>query len=284
MERAIIYGTFQFVGFHLCTALLGKGWEVTGISFPENDIESYADEKRLEIGRNANFAETCLEGAAGETSNLEKTAVIVSLFDLFMEFKDDSITKKDDLKSLIKSLESNDNGKNLFVFLLPVQLLTDSFKADILFTLRAFISEFNIEEQRCQYFYLPSLYGPWQPATFYVQQAILEDMGSKTEKKPDREWTADLIYIEDAVSKLTETIESEISGRYLLESSEENYWENCILQLKSINRPVPENRPLNNFNDNDLLRLHINKITSFSEGYSIQKKHNQRLRDSQIWK
>ncbi|NHM32931.1 hypothetical protein [Neobacillus terrae] len=284
MERAIIYGTFQFVGFHLCTALLAKGWEVTGISFPENEIESYADEKRLEIGRNANFTEAGLEAAAGETSNHEKKAVIVSLFDLFMEFKDDSITEQDNLKSFIKSLESNDNGKNLFVFLLPVQMLSDSFQADILFTLRAFLSELPIPEQRCQHIYLPSLYGPWQPATFYVQQAILGDMGNKAEIKSDREWTADLIFITDAVAKLTETIESERSGRYLLESSIENYWENCILQLKSINKPVPEHRPLNTFNENHLLGLRIKKITSFVEGYAMQQKHNERLRDSEIWK
>ncbi|MEM5594163.1 hypothetical protein AAHH67_24715 [Niallia circulans] len=60
MKKAVIFGVYQFVGFHICSTLLEEGEEIIGISYPEISIEDLED-KRMEIGRNANFSEKSLD-------------------------------------------------------------------------------------------------------------------------------------------------------------------------------------------------------------------------------
>lgn len=68
MDRAVILGTFEFIGFSLCKNLLDQGCEIDGIHFDKEQDDALIHEKRLTIGRNANFNEkTILHGL-----NLEK--------------------------------------------------------------------------------------------------------------------------------------------------------------------------------------------------------------------
>jgi hypothetical protein len=56
MDRAVIIGTYESLGFYFCTSLLEEGYEVTGIHY-RNTNEELLEGKRMEIGRNANFQE-----------------------------------------------------------------------------------------------------------------------------------------------------------------------------------------------------------------------------------
>lgn len=56
MKKAIVFGAYQFLGFHICGALLEEGEEIIGVSFPNIHVDDIED-KRMEIGRNANFSE-----------------------------------------------------------------------------------------------------------------------------------------------------------------------------------------------------------------------------------
>ena len=57
MDKAIIVGVYEFIGFHLCEALLQEGIEVYGVNLPIDTSDHVVDEKRLLIGRNSNFQE-----------------------------------------------------------------------------------------------------------------------------------------------------------------------------------------------------------------------------------
>src|SRR3954447_19141238 len=60
MDKAIIFGIYDFVSFHMGRTLLNKGLEVIGVHIEENSETSSFEEKRMEIGRNANFREISL--------------------------------------------------------------------------------------------------------------------------------------------------------------------------------------------------------------------------------
>ncbi|WP_428911372.1 hypothetical protein [Niallia sp. Krafla_26] len=57
MDKAVIVGTYEFIGYHLCEVLLQEGIEVYGVHIPINTSEAMVDDKRLFIGRNSNFIE-----------------------------------------------------------------------------------------------------------------------------------------------------------------------------------------------------------------------------------
>ena len=57
MDKVIIVGTYEFIGFQLCLSLLEQGREVIGIHLNTNSKDPFLEEKRFEIGRNSNFTE-----------------------------------------------------------------------------------------------------------------------------------------------------------------------------------------------------------------------------------
>ena len=57
MDKVIIVGTYEFIGFQLCLTLLEQGREVIGIHLNTTSQDPFLEEKRFEIGRNSNFTE-----------------------------------------------------------------------------------------------------------------------------------------------------------------------------------------------------------------------------------
>ena len=55
MDKAIIVGVYEFIGFHLCEALLQEGIEVYGVDLPIDTSDHVVNEKRILIGINSNF-------------------------------------------------------------------------------------------------------------------------------------------------------------------------------------------------------------------------------------
>ena len=94
MKKAVIFGAYHFLGFLICSALLEEGEEIIGITYPDLVVEDL-DEKRMEIGRNANFSEKSL---AEFTSILQDTNIEVLYFDFYT----------------LKQLSKYDKVKNLF--------------------------------------------------------------------------------------------------------------------------------------------------------------------------
>lgn len=81
MDRAVIIGIYESLGFHFCTSLLEEGYEVTGIHYRNMD-EELVEQKRMEIGRNANFQEVLQKEWLPFAEIQEQTLIIID-FDFF---------------------------------------------------------------------------------------------------------------------------------------------------------------------------------------------------------
>ena len=87
MEKAVMVGVFDFVSFHVCKALLDKGIEVRGVQIESEENQDFLlEEKRLEIGRNANFSVTRMDDL---TIPNQKETIVLSVYDLYMLYKEE---------------------------------------------------------------------------------------------------------------------------------------------------------------------------------------------------
>src|SRR3954471_2138204 len=107
MDKAMIFGIYDFVSFQMGRALLNMGLEVIGIHIDENNQTPYLEEKRMEVGRNANFREILLsELDTCREIDTTKTTFVLSLYDLYM-LSTESVLEKQTFTKLQQFIESN---------------------------------------------------------------------------------------------------------------------------------------------------------------------------------
>lgn len=270
MDKAIIYGAFEFMGFYFCKGFLEKGYEVTGIHL-DDSVENYIEEKKFEIGRNANFTEKSVEGVdCGDTSN---SLIILTLYDLFMGSKEKLLKSQ----TLNKQLFQNKNNNNQVVCLLPIQLLNRSLESDGVNDLRVFLKNIEGRGEMMQVYYLPSIFGPWQPSTFVFQKSMLNILKENEKQSQSREWKMDAVFVEDAIKTIIEKIELGGTGQFILESGATNQWEECAnflnIDLKFRQIEVQEEVTLGD----QIVRLPIRNGTAISDSLTMQKEHLKHL-------
>ena len=266
MDKAIIFGIYDFVGFHMGRTLLNKGLEVIGVHDEESSETSFYEEKRMEVGRNANFREISLtELEAFREDSPTKTTFILSLYDLYMLNKE-TVFQEQMMSRLQQYIESNHNLTDI-LFLLPIQIL----KSEEAQPLRTVINQATGWGKNNHFYYLPAIYGPWQPATFTFQQALakIDDIEIKTNK---REWLGDILFVDDAVEAIlgsNETSDTKDNRHILIESGKENYWVQCALQLQ-IDKAITEGIYSEQLEIDEMIhRVSVKRVTPFSE--SIEK-------------
>ena len=86
-----------------------------------------------------------------------------------------------------------------FVLTIPMQLINEKMIIDL--------PLFQKSDNVCtpSIFYLPTVYGPWQPMKYVFQQAINNPNGPIS--LDDREWTEDALYIDDVIEYYLKDIE-----------------------------------------------------------------------------
>ncbi|QED47224.1 Rossmann-fold NAD(P)-binding domain-containing protein [Cytobacillus dafuensis] len=274
MDSAVIIGSFEFLGFHFCHALLERGYEVKGVHL-DNDVDNaILIEKRLEIGRNANFKEESFSDWLISDSISEQTLVLIDFYDYFINHHTDFFEKLHLLDAyLINNKKNIKETNSRVVSLLPIQWHHQkNDKIDHILQ-KASISH-------C--IYLPSIYGPWQSSAFLFQQYLLKSMSPETRISiNDREWFHDLLYIEDIVDPILMLAEKK-SASSILKSEDPNHWRKCADYLSI---PVEEDK-LNHL-QGTLNTTHINIIIVkshllFSEGIENQKRHLKLLQEGRI--
>ncbi|XJZ28173.1 hypothetical protein ACF5W4_05075 [Bacillota bacterium Lsc_1132] len=277
MDKAVIFGAFEFIGFYFCKKMLEMGYEVEGIHF-DKEQDGYTEEKRLEVGRNANFQEqTIMEWLKSELQSSEKQTFILNLFDLFMGYKD-SILENHQLAEQLADFFSKRNHLNdKIVSVLPIQLLADRSKHVSIERLQHFLEKITVSSEKWQYFYLPTVYGPWQPSTYCFQKSI-EDKIDERKETEDREWTKDALYVDDLLETMLGIIEEGKPGHYLLESGETERWKECAALLHLDEEQQEENQWPDIRLDKHVLRVALPKLTSVSESLAKQKQHLSRMR------
>lgn len=273
MDKAIIFGIYNFIGFHTCKALLNKGVEVMGVQFDESDKSPFLEEKRLEVGRNANFSERSLsEWENRREEENAQTTLILSIYDLYM-LKIETILQKEKItRAIIQFIKEIKNNTNV-AFILPIQMLrTEQDK-----TIGALLEQAKGYGKNTQLFYLPAIYGPWQPPTFLFQQAILAAFEKSEILKDEREWTGDVLYVNDAIETIIKTIETDNPGGFILESGKKNYWAECAAYLKIDEKIALVNRNESLQIGNQIDIISVKKITPIADSISKQMEHVQRL-------
>ena len=267
MDKAIIFSVYDFVSFHMGRTLLNKGIEVIGVHIEENNETSFYEEKRMEVGRNANFREISLtELEAFREDGKTKTTFILSLYDLYMVNKE-TVLQKQTMTRLQQSIENNKNLTDI-IFLLPIQIL----KSEEAQTLRTVIDQVSVWGKNNYFYYLPAIYGPWQPSTFTFQQALIAKMDDSDIRADKREWMGDILFVDDAVEAIlgsNETSDANANTHFLIESGKENYWVQCASQLQ-LDIVITEGIYSEQLEiEEKINRVRVKSVTPFSE--SIKK-------------
>ncbi|PAE20649.1 hypothetical protein CHH80_10215 [Bacillus sp. 7504-2] len=255
MDKAIMIGTFEFLGFHFTKKMLEEGMEVVGVHFNKENNESFLiEEKRLQIGRNANFVEEKFNSFKGE--GFETAPLIIDYYDFFMQTDEDQIVAFTENQLLLQN-------RDKIILLLPLSIFNEEYR-DARNNLKKLVSSAKKQNQVVQEFFLPTVYGPWQSEVFLFQQAFV--------KKRDewnitaREWTADALYVEDVVANILKLMEKD-EKRYILRNAVSEAWEKCAKSLEIKETPV---RTIEKGVDG--CEVIIKEAISFEMGLKKQKK------------
>lgn len=273
MESATILGIYDFIGYSLCRYLLDQGVEINGIHTEANNGDYFTEEKRLEIGRNANFLEISLQ--EWETGQAEGI-LFVTLFE--------SLQRNQHSEGLLEVLVSEIENRNLkklrTVFIMPAYFAQEKVE------LRE--QEAKVESLICSgepdflVFYLPTIYGPWQPEECFFQQAMSHSSDGNN-KIPDigpREWTHDSLYIDDAVKIIKEMADSGHKGQYILSSGEQDRWFQCAEELLGSGAFVLRNKLEAPAMKKSIKVRTVRRNEHISKGLSRQKQQFDRIQDS----
>ncbi|HEY2420243.1 MAG TPA: hypothetical protein VGI04_02430 [Neobacillus sp.] len=276
MDKAIILNVFDFVSFHVCKTLLERGIEVKGIQVDDCEKGSFADEKKLEVGRNANFEEQSLVTWANKDKReLANTTIIISLYDIFMLFKEPLLQNETIVSHILKVMERSDDVVSI---ILPCQMLESPENSSAIMEFHIFLDQALGLRKNLQLLFLPTVYGPWQPETFLFQQSLLTKINRNQESKGIREETMDAIYIDDAIDLMIDIIETGKPGRYLLESGREKQWDRCAAYLNLGEKIVKVDQGEHDYSN--INRISVKNVTSIEESLAKQTEHTLRLYSS----
>jgi hypothetical protein len=275
MERATILGIYDFIGYNLCRHMLDLGVEIDGIHQTGNIDDYFTEEKRLEIGRNANFSEISLEDWEAERA---EGFLFVTLFESLQTRNGTN----DLLEALFNKLEDRHLKKLPTVVVLPAYFAEKNMNFSESET--KINRYFNNRKSTLLTIYLPTIYGPWQPEECFFQQAISHYLNNVREI-PDIskwEWTHDCLYIDDAVKTIKEMAESGQQGQYILASGEQDRWLQCAKELIGQNAAILRNEVAAPVIKEAVQVRAVSQNEQISKGLSRQKEHFTRIQDSRV--
>lgn len=219
MKKAVVFGAYQFLGFHLCGALLEEGEEIIGVSFPNIHVDDIED-KKMEIGRNANFSEIRWDQL---DSILQDSHIDLLFFDLY------TMESLHSVYGMIKShifdrIDKEFTNNKRLVFLINIMSLEK--ESELFSSIKEDLDDYPI-----QMVHMPTLYGPWQPSNFLFQQ-LIEGKEQESIHISSQEYPKDAIFIDDAVMEVVKQTNNGQNNNILLKSNVTNHWQRCIEHLK----------------------------------------------------
>ena len=265
MNRAIIIGTYEFLGFHFCLYLLEQGIEVIGIHLHTIDQDPFLEEKRMEIGRNDNFAEKNIDYLLSLDWFLENTFIFIDHYSYYFKQADK------DLMSVVNKAFIN-HYPDQIVFLLPIQLYIEAVDENFNTGIEVFPDIHH--DAVYSAFYLPTLYGPWQPVEYAFQHSLIyPDIPVIVN---EREWMEDALYIDDVVEKIMHSLMDRGNKSYILRSKIKDQWQR-IASMFLHQSSIATSKPLT-IVSKDVIVLDVGD-TDLIDGFEEQKKHLMRFRE-----
>ncbi|MBP3038838.1 hypothetical protein J9303_04875 [Bacillaceae bacterium Marseille-Q3522] len=263
MDKGVIIGTFEFLGFELCKQLLEQGIEVIGVHIERND-EPVFGAKRLQIGRNANFTELRFQDWLLSS---EDSTVYIDFYDFYYLNNKRQLFFEPDFIRKVASMD-----ENKVIILMPVQFFytTDIQKCEDFSQIVKLTSIGKV-------IYLPTVYGAWQPANFAFQKAIQQEKQQPAcPLEKIKEWRKDAIHIEETAAAIL-TLSRKATGHFpvLLKSEVQNHWQKCadFLQIP-IEQPAKE-ETVEEINMNSYL---VKDRRSIFDHLNKQKEHYERIK------
>jgi hypothetical protein len=260
MDKVIIVGIYEFIGFQLCLSLLEQGIEVTGIHLKTARDDLFLEEKRLEIGRNSNFTEKDGAYLLSIETWPDPTILFIDYYSYYFKREESKLSSILTTISLIKH-------PFRFGLLLPIQFYEENTQKE-LFPLLS-------DKERLSFvFYLPTIFGPWQPTNYAFQQAL----NDPTEPMivDEREWTEDALYSEDTIAVIMSHLDDKEGEIFLLKSKIKGSWEKLVSMLVE-NPPTKPYREKKIVSE-DVIVLEVGGI-ELKEGMEKQRMHLTRLKE-----
>jgi nucleoside-diphosphate-sugar epimerase len=256
MDKAIIIGVYEYIGFQLCSTLLDQGVEVIGVHLNNTVEEELLEERRLEIGRNANFVE--LQDLSSITSIFHQVVILIDYYSYYRKRCEHYIET-----FILNELLSQINEKHANIsILLPVQHLNKQTIFHVI----------ELEKDRnLQRIYLPAIYGPRQPENYAFQQALLyPELPIEID---NREWVSDALFIEDAVNMIIKVAEERTQEWNLLlfKSIVEDHWQKAAEYL-NIEKPEGQVNAIELEMDNEIVEVEVN-ATDIEHAIQLQKRY-----------
>ncbi|WP_394235435.1 hypothetical protein [Niallia oryzisoli] len=258
MDKAVILGTYEFIGFHLCLSLLEKGVEVTGVHLSSSSDDDYLEEKRFSVGRNSNFIEKDEAAFELERTVSDNTVLFIDYYSYYRKHKEN------ELQSILKQTLV-DNNVHCIIFL-PVQYCNKQVAGE-------FPLQLVKNQKHYQIYYLPTIYGPWQPLHFAFQQAIHDP--DKPVMIDEREWINDALFIFDVVYHIMNHLEEKENKEILLKSAINDHWKKAaslLLKQTSIENTNEEVKV-----SQDMIVVDV-EGTLIPEGIDMQSRHLAKLK------
>lgn len=258
MQRSVVIGAFQFIGFHLAKHLLEQGEEVIGIDWECESSETMM-EKEMEIGRNSNFLYIPLH-RLHQLSILQPRQIFISCYDVSKSDREDKQTIVQEILAFVKAVGA------------PIILLLANEEDQSIFD--SLLQVVN-EKEAAKLVYVPTVYGPWQPDSMSFEAAIRQKEKREIEKILVKEDRSDALFIAD-IMKVLSGITSCDEKIIQLQSKAADQWQQCAVLLwkKELFRTsFPSSH-------SPQIKGYIYKVenkTSPEEGIALQKKHAQAL-------
>ena len=232
MHHAVVWNSRQFLGFTLCKSLLEKGYEV--IAFDQQEwLRDYHVEKWMEVGRNANISYRESEDA-NQLDAVPSTICFIPIYDFFIEYDERII---ENWKQSYQAFLNNNRGKvEKVVWIAPKQFLelNQGIQQNLQSSLDSIFRDDSNAVNEVRWYYVPTLFGPWQPNTFLFQQIIQN--GCRTEEMDYVDDTFDALFIETAVNFLINHVKIPATdSHFVLQNKEAGSWE-AYLRLLGVEK------------------------------------------------
>jgi hypothetical protein len=274
MDKAVIIGTYEFLGFSLCGGLLEKGYQVDGIHLDIDEEDLFLEEKRMEIGRNANFTEWSLKDWQQQMRERESAVLIISVYDYFIKNQIQALLKDEQIWNEILSRFFKSENEQQILMLWPIQLLVQNNGSG---ALDQFFEKLTHHPSVISVF-IPTLFGPWQPKQFIFQQTFLQQLGNKVEPVLNKnEWVFDAIYIEDSIKKIIDIFENKSMKSCFLRNTIHNSWLKCAKSLAIETIEVKETVKEDLFVDCKVPAEPVEPVVELFDGLKNQKDHLERI-------
>jgi hypothetical protein len=273
MDKVIIYGIYHFLGFSLCLQLLEGGIQVDGYRLTKSNCEEFLDDKKFMIGRNANYVEKTeisMDGIGNQTMN-DEAVIVISFYDLYFSEEGKRLSSYKDIFDDILKRYSQDSITKVEC------LFPNSFLFDSSPSVKEIICSLKNNKIPLQFIFIPTIFGPWQPSTFFYQKNILKQYQNLELTLDERESTKDALFITDVVEEIVRQMRSSETKSIQLVSDVNEKWLQGAKYLQVENLAITKTIKKEKQVSLDVHKLIIPEKTSLKEGIDEQKRHLSRL-------